>query len=69
MPNVLILGAGSDMAVAIARKFAADGIGVQLAARNINRLKPLQSDLTIRYNSVAPFTNLTRNDPIPTTHS
>jgi decaprenylphospho-beta-D-erythro-pentofuranosid-2-ulose 2-reductase len=51
MPNVLILGAGSDMAVAIARKFAADGFGIQLAARNINRLKPLQSDLAIRFNS------------------
>ena len=51
MPNVLILGAGSDMAVAMARKFAADGFGIQLAARNINRLKPLQSDLAIRYNS------------------
>jgi decaprenylphospho-beta-D-erythro-pentofuranosid-2-ulose 2-reductase len=51
MPNVLILGAGSDMAVAIARKFAADGFGVQLAARSADRLKPLQSDLAIRYNS------------------
>jgi decaprenylphospho-beta-D-erythro-pentofuranosid-2-ulose 2-reductase len=51
MPNVLILGAGSDIAVALARKFAAEGFGVQLAARNINRLFPLQSDLAIRYNA------------------
>jgi len=51
MLNVLILGAGSDIAVALARKFASKGYGVQLAARNINRLQPLQSDLAIRYNS------------------
>jgi decaprenylphospho-beta-D-erythro-pentofuranosid-2-ulose 2-reductase len=51
MLNVLILGAGSDIAVALARKFAAAGYGVQLAARNITRLQPLQSDLAIRYNT------------------
>jgi short-subunit dehydrogenase len=49
MTTVLILGAGSDIAVAIARKFAAEGYGIQLAARNHARLIPLQSDLTIRY--------------------
>jgi len=48
MTTVLILGAGSDIAVAIARKFAAEGYGIQLAARNTARLIPLQSDLTIR---------------------
>jgi decaprenylphospho-beta-D-erythro-pentofuranosid-2-ulose 2-reductase len=37
------------MAVAIARKFAAAGYDVQLAARNADRLRPLQSDLAIRY--------------------
>jgi decaprenylphospho-beta-D-erythro-pentofuranosid-2-ulose 2-reductase len=51
MLNVLILGAGSDIAVALARNFASNGYGVQLAARNVNRLQPLQSDLAIRYNS------------------
>ena len=49
MPTVLILGAGSDMAVAIARKYAAAGYNCQLAARNTESIKPLQSDLTIRY--------------------
>lgn len=49
MPTVLILGAGSDIAVAIARKFAAAGYNMQLAARNPDKLNPLQSDLTIRY--------------------
>jgi decaprenylphospho-beta-D-erythro-pentofuranosid-2-ulose 2-reductase len=37
------------MAVAIARKFAAAGYDIQLAARNADRLRPLQSDLAIRY--------------------
>lgn len=50
MPTVLILGAGSDMAVAIAKKFAAEKYNIQLAARNSSRLQPLQSDLAIRYN-------------------
>jgi len=37
------------MAVAIARKFAAAGYDIQLAGRNAARLRPLQSDLAIRY--------------------
>lgn len=37
------------MAVAIARKFAAAGYDIQLAARNADRLRPLQSDLAIRH--------------------
>jgi hypothetical protein len=51
MSTVLLLGAASDMAVAIAKKFAASGYAVQLAARNADRLKPLQSDISIRYNT------------------
>lgn len=51
MSTVLILGAASDMAVAIAKKYAAEGYSIQLAARNIQRLQPLQSDITIRYNT------------------
>jgi len=49
MPTVLILGAGSDIAVAIARKFASTGYDMQLAARNPDKLSPLRSDLSIRY--------------------
>jgi decaprenylphospho-beta-D-erythro-pentofuranosid-2-ulose 2-reductase len=49
MPTALILGASSDMAVAIARKFAAGGYDIQLAARNPAKLAALQSDLTIRH--------------------
>ena len=50
MPTVLILGATSDIGVAIARKFASEKYAMQLAARNINQLRPLQSDFEIRYN-------------------
>jgi decaprenylphospho-beta-D-erythro-pentofuranosid-2-ulose 2-reductase len=49
MPTALILGASSDIAVAIARKFANGGYDIQLAARNPSKLNALQSDLTIRY--------------------
>jgi decaprenylphospho-beta-D-erythro-pentofuranosid-2-ulose 2-reductase len=49
MPTVLLLGASSDIAVAIARDFAAQGYSVQLAARNAQRLTALQSDLSIRF--------------------
>lgn len=49
MNTVLILGASSDMAVAIAKKLAGEGNNIQLAVRNVERLKPLQSDLSIRY--------------------
>jgi decaprenylphospho-beta-D-erythro-pentofuranosid-2-ulose 2-reductase len=51
MSTVLVLGASSDIAVAIARKFSAAGHSIQLAARNSSRLQPLVSDLSIRYNT------------------
>ncbi|MDF2187621.1 SDR family oxidoreductase [Paraflavitalea sp. CAU 1676] len=51
MSTVLILGAASDMAVAIAKKYASQGHAVQLAARNVQRLKALESDIAIRYNT------------------
>jgi len=50
MPTVLILGASSEMAMAIAKKFGAENYNIQLAARNIEQIKPLQSDIAIRYN-------------------
>ena len=49
MPTVLILGAGSDMAVAIARQFAGEKYDIQLAARNAASLYALQQDLQIRH--------------------
>lgn len=53
MSTVLILGAGSDMAVAIARKYAQEKYNVQLAARKVEYLVPLQQDLQIRYGITA----------------
>jgi decaprenylphospho-beta-D-erythro-pentofuranosid-2-ulose 2-reductase len=37
------------MAVAIAKKFASAGHSIQLAARKVTRLQPLQSDLSVRH--------------------
>ncbi len=51
MPTVLILGATSDIAVAIAKKFAAEKYSLQLAARDPEQLAPIQSDISIRYNT------------------
>jgi decaprenylphospho-beta-D-erythro-pentofuranosid-2-ulose 2-reductase len=50
MSTVLILGATSDIGFAIAKKFAAEKNAIQLAGRNLEQLKPLQSDVQIRYN-------------------
>lgn len=47
--NVLILGATSDMALAIARKFATEKYSITLAARKPDVLQILASDLHIRY--------------------
>lgn len=49
MATVLVLGATSEMARAIAKKFASQKYNIQLAARNIDQLKPLQSDIFVRY--------------------
>ena len=49
MPTVLLLGASSDIAVALARDFASRGHSIQLAARNVERLLPLKSDIALRY--------------------
>jgi decaprenylphospho-beta-D-erythro-pentofuranosid-2-ulose 2-reductase len=49
MPTALILGATSDIGVAIAKKFASEKFDVILAARKPESLKPLESDIQIRY--------------------
>ncbi|GEP91220.1 hypothetical protein SAMN05660909_01947 [Chitinophaga terrae (ex Kim and Jung 2007)] len=49
MPTVLLLGAGSDMAIALARKYASEKYDVQLAGRNTKALEPLMQDLQVRY--------------------
>jgi hypothetical protein len=49
MATVLILGATSDIGMAIARKFASRKFDMQLASRRPEQLEPLQSDISIRY--------------------
>jgi short-subunit dehydrogenase len=49
MTNVLILGANSDVAQALAYKFASARCNIFLAARDTTRLTPVTSDLKIRY--------------------
>ncbi len=51
MPTVLILGAGSDIAMATARTFAKNNYAVQLAARNVERLSAFKTDLQLRNNT------------------
>lgn len=53
MSTVLILGAGSDMAVALARHFGKEKYNVLLAGRNLPALQALQNDLQIRYGITA----------------
>ena len=50
MPTVLILGAASDMAHAIAKSFAEHNYDVQLAARNVTRLNTFRTDIELRQN-------------------
>ena len=47
--TILIIGAKSDIAVAVAHKFASEGYNLQLAARNSLELDAVVSDLKIRY--------------------
>lgn len=53
MGHVLILGAASDIARALAHQYAGQGYNVTLAARNSTRLDDLVSDLQIRYQVTA----------------
>src|SRR5690349_17805601 len=50
--NVLIMGATSDMAVAIARQLAQEGYSITLAARNTERLSALEGDLRVRFKAM-----------------
>lgn len=46
---VLILGAGSDIGMAVAHKYASLGHPVQLAARNIDGLATAKADIAVRH--------------------
>lgn len=54
MSNVLILGAASDIAEAIAYAYAGRGSTVMLAARTITRLERVQADMLVRFGK-SPF--------------
>ena len=47
--TVLILGARSDIAMSVARRFAKEGYNIQLAARNVKNLSADKSDIELRY--------------------
>ena len=49
MSSLLIIGAKSDIARAVAHQYAANGFDLILAARNIEALKDFAQDLSIRY--------------------
>ncbi|MBL7872735.1 MAG: SDR family oxidoreductase [Cyclobacteriaceae bacterium] len=51
MKRVLILGATSEVALALADVLAEQSCELILAARNVNRLEPVKSDLAIRFNA------------------
>lgn len=48
-PAVLILGARSDIGLAVARRFAAEGNPIILAARNAETLADAKADLVLRH--------------------
>lgn len=50
MPTVLLLGATSEMALAMASTYAENGYSIQLAARKPERLNAVCADLRIRFN-------------------
>lgn len=49
MPNLLILGATSDIAAECAKKFASNGYDIWLAGRNLEAIKVQAADIEIRY--------------------
>ena len=51
MKHVLILGATSEMAQALAHKFASQGFSLTLAARKAERLAEVVTDIEIRHNA------------------
>ena len=48
MNYVLIIGAKSDIAIAVARKYAENGYNLYLGARQVNELEAIAKDITIR---------------------
>lgn len=65
MKRLLIMGATSDIARACARRFAAEGFDLILAAREPDRLKPDVKDLEIRFGIAVETTSLDILSPNP----
>lgn len=49
MQNVLILGGGSDLGIALARKYASEQYSISLAGRNLPEMEKIAADLEIRF--------------------
>lgn len=49
-PPILVLGARSDIGIAVAHKYASHGHSVQLAARQVESLAADKADIELRYN-------------------
>ena len=58
MDYVLIIGAKSDTAKAVAREYARHGYGLYLAARNSHELNDFTNDIRIRYGATAKCVDL-----------
>ena len=56
--TLLVLGAKSDIGIAVAHKFAKEGYDIQLAGRNAETLEKDCSDIKIRFNVNATFHEL-----------
>ena len=48
--TILIIGAKSDLAIAVAYKFAKEGFNIQLAGRQIDDLSEMRADIKFRFN-------------------
>jgi decaprenylphospho-beta-D-erythro-pentofuranosid-2-ulose 2-reductase len=48
--TVLVLGASSDIGLAVAHRFASQGNSIQLAGRDVSALEVKQKDMALRYN-------------------
>ena len=55
MRSILILGATSDIAEAVAGVYASKGYNIVLAGRSAERLQIMKSDIAIRYNAIVNF--------------
>ena len=61
--SVFIIGATSDIGMAIAEKYAREGYDLILGARNSGRLTPLQADLQLRFGIHCSLLELDLNKP------